>query len=81
MILGYGYPLASFAAGLKHDPHVIGVDAGSTDPGPYYLGAGQSLSGAATIKRDLRPMIVAGAAIGSMTAPMTAAGTARCRPS
>jgi hypothetical protein len=61
MILGYGYPLASFAAGLKHDPHVIGVDAGSTDPGPYYLGAGESLCGAATVKRDLRPMIVAGA--------------------
>ena len=59
-ILGYGYPLASFAKGLEHDPHVIGVDAGSTDPGAYYLGAGEPLSGAATVKRDLRPMVVAG---------------------
>ena len=60
-ILGYGYPLASFEGGLRHDPHVIGVDAGSTDPGPYYLGAGKPLSGAGTVKRDLRPLILAGA--------------------
>ena len=36
-ILGYGFPAASFEEGLKREPHVIAVDAGSTDPGPYYL--------------------------------------------
>jgi hypothetical protein len=39
-ILGYGFPESSFQAGLARKPHLIAVDAGSTDPGPYYLGAG-----------------------------------------
>ena len=43
-ILGYGFPERSFRAGLKRRPHLIGVDAGSTDPGPYYLGAGKSFT-------------------------------------
>ena len=36
-ILGYGFPEKSFEEGLKRNPHLIAVDAGSTDPGPYYL--------------------------------------------
>ena len=31
-ILGYGFPAASFAAGLSLAPDVIAVDAGSSDP-------------------------------------------------
>lgn len=58
-ILGYGFPLASFQAGLERDPHVIAVDAGSTDPGPYYLGAGESFTQRAPVKRDLRYLIEA----------------------
>lgn len=58
-ILGYGFPLASFQAGLERDPHVIAVDAGSTDPGPYYLGAGKSFTGRAPVKRDLQYLIAA----------------------
>jgi len=38
-ILGYGFPEESFREGMNRKPHVIAVDAGSTDPGPYYLGA------------------------------------------
>ena len=36
-ILGYGFPVSSFKAGLKLKPHVIVVNAGLTDAGPYYL--------------------------------------------
>lgn len=58
-ILGYGFPLASFQAGLERNPHVIAVDAGSTDPGPYYLGSGQSFTQRSAVKRDLRHLIEA----------------------
>jgi hypothetical protein len=56
-ILGYGFPEASFEAGLHHNPDVIAVDAGSSDPGPYYLGAGVSFTDRAAVKRDLRLML------------------------
>ncbi|WP_003544822.1 acyclic terpene utilization AtuA family protein [Desulfotomaculum nigrificans] len=59
-ILGYGFPEESFRAGLARDPHLIAVDAGSTDPGPYYLGAGVSFTDRAAVKRDLELMIEAG---------------------
>lgn len=52
-ILGYGFPKQSLLEGLKHNPDVIGVDAGSVDPGPYYLGAGVSFTDRAAVKRDL----------------------------
>jgi len=59
-ILGYGFPLASFEAGLARAPHLIAVDGGSTDPGPYYLGAGVSFTDRGAVKRDLEIMIRAG---------------------
>ena len=59
-ILGYGFPEASFQLGLERNPHLIAVDAGSTDPGPYYLGAGVSFTDRAAVKRDLELMIGAG---------------------
>ena len=58
-ILGYGFPMESFAEGMKRKPHVIAVDAGSTDPGPYYLGAGKSFTDRNSVKRDLEIMIPA----------------------
>jgi len=58
-ILGYGFPKESFAAGMNLKPHVIAVDAGSTDPGPYYLGAGVSFTNRKAVKRDLELMISA----------------------
>ena len=42
-ILGYGFPEASFLRGIEQKPDLIAVDAGSTDPGPFYLGAGMAL--------------------------------------
>ena len=56
-ILGYGFPEASLQAGMARAPHVIGVDGGSVDPGPYYLGAGVPFCSVMAIRRDLRLML------------------------
>ena len=58
-ILGYGFPEASFIAGMEEKPHAIAVDAGSTDPGPYYLGSGKSFTDRAAVKRDFEYMLKA----------------------
>lgn len=57
-MLGYGYALDSLQAGIAAQPHVMGCDAGSTDPGPYYLGSGKSLVRTDQIYRDLKPALV-----------------------
>ncbi len=59
-ILGYGFPEESFRSGMAMKPDFIGVDAGSTDPGPYYLGVGESFTDRTAVKRDLRHMLKAG---------------------
>ena len=59
-ILGYGFPAESFERGMAQHPDLIAVDAGSSDPGPYYLGAGKSFTDRAAVKRDLRFMLTAG---------------------
>lgn len=56
-ILGYGFPEASLQAGLARDPHFIGVDGGSVDPGPHYLGSGKPFCSPIAIRRDLRLML------------------------
>ncbi|MCZ8153404.1 MAG: acyclic terpene utilization AtuA family protein, partial [Rhodobacteraceae bacterium] len=78
-ILGYGFPTASFEAGLALNPDVIAVDAGSSDPGPYYLGAGVSFTDRAAVKRDLQHMLVAGRARG-IPVLVGSAGGAGARP-
>lgn len=52
-ILGYGFPEASLKAALERKPHMIGVDGGSSDPGPHYLGSGKTLNSHMAMKRDL----------------------------
>lgn len=59
-ILGYGFPEESFLKAMAESPDLIAVDAGSSDPGPHYLGAGKPFTDRAGVKRDLRYMIVAG---------------------
>lgn len=61
-ILGYGFPEASFERGMQAQPHCIAVDAGSTDPGPTYLGSGKPFTDRLGVKRDLRFMLKAGIA-------------------
>lgn len=56
-LLGYGFPEASLEAGMARRPHMIGVDGGSTDPGPYYLGSGKCVNSRMAMKRDLRLML------------------------
>lgn len=61
-LLGYGFPEASLAAGMAREPDMIGVDGGSTDPGPYYLGSGKCVNSRMSMKRDLR-LKVAGSSL------------------
>ncbi|CAM3698681.1 acyclic terpene utilization AtuA family protein [Bordetella sputigena] len=56
-ILGYGFPEASLETALKARPHMIGVDGGSSDPGPHYLGSGKTLNSALQMKRDIRLLL------------------------
>ena len=58
-IVGYGFPEASFQAGVAMKPDLIACDAGSTDPGPYYLGSGIPFTNATAVKRDLTLMLKA----------------------
>jgi hypothetical protein len=74
-ILGYGFPEESFNEGMRRKPHVIAVDAGSTDPGPYYLGAGYSFTDRNAVKRDLSIMIPAALEAGIPVMIGTAGGS------
>ena len=56
-MLGYGYPEGSLRAGLGAEPHMIGVDSGSTDAGPYRLGSGMPTVPRQAVKRDLVLML------------------------
>jgi len=63
-ILGYGYPRASLEEGMRRTPHVIAVDAGSTDGGPYYLGIESTGGGGASgfiemLSHDIGPLLAA----------------------
>ena len=58
-IVGYGFPEESFCAGVAQKPDLIACDAGSTDPGPYYLGAGIPFTNATAVKRDMTLMLKA----------------------
>ncbi|MQX90532.1 acyclic terpene utilization AtuA family protein [Sinorhizobium meliloti] len=59
-ILGYGFPESLFDKGLSWNPHVIAVDAGSSDPGPCYLGAEVSLTDRTAVKRVFQIILPAG---------------------
>ena len=74
-ILGYGFPMESWDEGMSRKPDVIAVDAGSTDPGPYYLGAGVSFTDRGAVKRDLSIMIPAGLEAGVPVIIGTAGGS------
>jgi hypothetical protein len=56
-ILGYGFPEASLKAGMERKPDAIGVDGGSVDPGPHYLGSGKPFCSPMAIRRDLKLML------------------------
>lgn len=63
-ILGYGFPEASIRAAMELKPHMVGVDGGSSDPGPHYLGSGKTLNSRLAMKRDLSLLLRAAIANG-----------------
>jgi hypothetical protein len=76
--LGTGFKartLAEAAVGADF----IGCDAGSSDPGPYYLGSGMTQSSNAAVSRDLELMIGEGLKNG-IPVLIGSAGTAGARP-
>ena len=52
-LLGYGYSEESLNIAFEEKVDYVGVDAGSSDPGPYYLGSGKSFTDRNAVKRDL----------------------------
>ncbi len=51
--LGYGYHKDSFLEALNEDVDFIGVDAGSIDSGPYFLGSGKMKANYDATRNDL----------------------------
>ena len=56
-VCGSGFSEQSFRTALAQQPHFIGCDAGSTDPGPSHLGGGSAAFPRDAVKRDLRIML------------------------
>jgi hypothetical protein len=56
-ILGGGFRKTSFERAMEWKPDLIACDAGSTDPGPNFLGSGDMQFGLPAIRRDLEIMI------------------------
>lgn len=52
-MLGYGFPIESLQEAEKRGFSLLAIDAGSTDPGPYYLGSGRPFVSATMVRRDL----------------------------
>lgn len=57
-VMGSGFLESSLEEGLRRRPHFIGCDAGSTDPGPHYLGSGAAAFSRDAVKRDLRLLLL-----------------------
>lgn len=60
-MLGAGFPDDTIARGIAMGADVIAVDGGSTDSGPYYLGASQPKTARAAVLRDMRAILTAAA--------------------
>ncbi|HET7595357.1 MAG TPA: acyclic terpene utilization AtuA family protein [Burkholderiales bacterium] len=58
-ILGSGFREETLKRAMRLEPHFIGADSGSTDPGPHYLGSGETLFSDSAYKRDLRLILLA----------------------
>jgi hypothetical protein len=76
--LGTGFKAHTLAAAAV-GADFIGCDAGSSDPGPYYLGSGQTQSSEQAVARDLELMISEGLGHG-IPVLVGSAGTAGARP-
>jgi hypothetical protein len=77
--LGYGIPTPAFEAGLGRAPDMIGVDMGSIDIGPAYLGGGKMAPTRVGAKRDLRKVLRAARRL-DIPLIVGSAGSAGARP-
>ena len=63
-VLGLGFDRAALARGVSMRPDIIAIDGGSTDSGPFSLGAGQSKYARAATKSEWRDLMQARATAG-----------------
>jgi hypothetical protein len=58
-MLGGGFPAETITRGITLGAQAIVVDGGSTDSGPYYLGAAAAKTTEAAVRRDLHLLLTA----------------------
>jgi hypothetical protein len=58
-MLGGGFTAETIKRGIAMGATAIAIDAGSTDSGPYYLGAGVAKTSESAVARDLRILLAA----------------------
>lgn len=63
-VLGLGFDHAALARGIAGRPDIIAIDGGSTDSGPFSLGAGQSKYARAATRSEWRALMLARAEAG-----------------
>lgn len=63
-VLGLGFDRVALARGVAAKPDIIAIDGGSTDSGPYSLGAGESKYARAATKSEWRHLMQARAEAG-----------------
>jgi hypothetical protein len=63
-MLGAGFSPGTITRGIGLGADVIAVDGGSTDSGPYYLGAGVAKTTEGAVRRDLRLLLAAASRAG-----------------
>ena len=63
-MVGTGFQESSFKRVLAAEPAFVGCDGGTTDDGPYQLGAGKPMFSRAACKRDLKIMLAGTRAAG-----------------
>lgn len=66
--LGFGIPRAPLAAGFARQPHLVGCDMGSVDPGPHYLGSGEMGAAEVMARSDLEAVLTGACASGHSVA-------------
>ncbi len=74
-MLGYGFPEASLEAAVAAAPDIFVVDGGSIDPGPYYLGSGESFTNPVMVHRDLSLLLPRSLSLGIPLIIGTAGGS------
>src|ERR1700716_4024153 len=63
-MLGSGFEADPVRRAIEAGVDTVAIDAGSTDSGPYYLGAAASKATVEALRRDLRILLTAARAAG-----------------